>query len=130
MSRRTLETVLVAAFAVSIVHYVDNVVNYDEYPQLDSGPAPSQGVIAFAWFAFTAFGVAGYLLYRRGRTQAAALCLAVYSGSGLIGILHYVAPGMTDAPLWRQAHVIADIVLGATVLVLALRMVERRPARA
>jgi hypothetical protein len=121
---RGLTALLGAAVAVSVVHYVDNVVNYDAFPQFEDGPTVSRGLVAFAWFFFTAFGIAGYLLFRRGREQAAAIALAVYSGSGLVGILHYAAPGMTDAVWWRQAHVIADIVLGFAVLAFALRTVS------
>ena len=48
-SRRALERLrrlLVAAVAVSIVHYADNVVNYADYPDPTSGPDPSREVIA------------------------------------------------------------------------------------
>jgi hypothetical protein len=127
---RGLTAVLAAAVAVSVVHYVDNYTAYEAFPQLEDGPTISKGLVAFGWFFFTAFGAAGYLLARRGRERAAAGALAVYSGSGLVGIGHYLAPGMTDAVWWRQAHVVADILLGAAVLALALRMVAARPARA
>ena len=122
---RRLELLLAAAFAVSVVHYVDNYFNYERFPQFENGPTVSQGLIGFAWFLFTAFGIAGYVYYRRGEWRNAAIGLAVYSGSGLVGLLHYAAPGMTDAAAWRQAHVIADILLGAAVLVFALRLVSR-----
>jgi hypothetical protein len=118
-SQRTLDAVFWTAVAVSIVHYTDNYVSYDEFPQATSGPNPSELTILVAWFVFTAFGLAGYALFRRGRVRAAALCLGVYSISGVIGIGHYTVGGMTDAVWWRQAHVIADIVLGIAVLAVA-----------
>jgi hypothetical protein len=46
--------------------------------------------------------------------------LAVYSISGIIGIGHYAADGMTDAVWWRQAHVVADIALGLAVFAFAV----------
>jgi hypothetical protein len=119
--RRVLDVVFFTAVAVSIVHYTDNYLGYDSYPH-KSGPIPdpSATTIVVAWFAFTALGVAGYLLYRQGRTRPAVLLLAAYSGSGLIGIGHYTVPGMTDAVWWRQAHVIADILLGIAMLTVAV----------
>lgn len=65
---------------------------------------------------FTATAAAGLRLYARGRTTEAAGCLAVYSMSGLVGIGHYTVPGATEMVWWRQAHVLADIALGAAVL--------------
>ena len=66
---RALRAVLIVAVAVSVVHYADNVANFADYPEPESGPAPSQGVIAVSWFAFTAFALAGYVLLRRGHAS-------------------------------------------------------------
>jgi hypothetical protein len=107
------------AVAVSIVHYTDNFVNYDDYPH-GTGPEPSAGVVLGAWFVLTPFGLAGYLLYMRGRIRAGAMQLVVYSTSGLVGIGHYTVAGMTDEPLWRQAHVVADVLLGAGIFAFAV----------
>lgn len=57
--------------------------------------------------------------FRRGRLRLAALCLGIYSLSGLIGIGHYTVPAMTDTVWWRQAHVVADILCGVAVLAFA-----------
>jgi hypothetical protein len=116
---RTLRVLLAVAVAVSVVHYTDNVFNYADYPEPTSGPAPSQGVVGAAWFVFTAFAAAGYRLYREGRRRAAALCLAAYSGSGLVGFGHYAVSGATAMPWWRQAHIVADILCGIAVLAFA-----------
>jgi hypothetical protein len=121
---RTLRILLAVAVAVSVVHYTDNFFNWDDYPHPDSGPDPSKGLVGASWFAFTAFALAGYLLYRDGRARAAALCLAVYSGSGLVGIGHYAVAGATDMPWWRQAHVVADVLCGVAVLAFAFMTVR------
>jgi len=120
-----VRALLAVAIAVSIVHYVDNTLNYDAYPQPTSGPAPSQLVVGVSWFAFTAFASAAYVLLRRGRTTAAAICLALYSGSGLVGLGHYTVPGATDMPWWRQAHIVADITCGVALLACALWLARR-----
>jgi hypothetical protein len=116
------------AVAVSVVHYADNTLNYAAYPQPSSGAAPSQLTVGLSWPAFTAVAVAAYLLLRRGRTLAAAFGLAVYSGSGLVGIGHYTVPGATGMPWWRQAHIVADITCGVALLACALWLTRRARA--
>lgn len=119
-ARRILPVIFWTAVVVSIVHYTDNYANYSDYPH-GTGPEPSAAVILGAWFVFTPLGLAGYLLYRRGRIRTGSMFLLAYSGSGLVGIGHYaLVSGMTAQPAWRQAHVIADVLLGASIAAFAL----------
>lgn len=111
------------AVLVSVVHYVDNYLNYDDYPLPGPDaavPAPSATLVAVGWFVFTASGAAGLLLWFRRHITSAAVALTGYSVSGLIGIAHYTAPGASDMVWWRQAHIVADIVCGVAVLAFAL----------
>jgi hypothetical protein len=127
---KVLLTLLGVAVAVSGVHYVDNYVNYDDYPVPDPDsaiPVPSATVIAVAWFVFTASGALGVWLWFRRRITAAAAALTGYSVSGLIGFGHYTAPGAFDMVWWRQTHVVADIVCGLAVLGFALWAASNRP---
>ena len=121
---RILRPLLAVAIAVSIVHYLDNTINYADYPQSANLPDPSRGLVGAGWFLFTAFGIAGYVLLVRGRVTAAAISLAVYSGSGLVGFGHYAVPGATSMPAWRQAHIVADILCGLTMIGFALWLVR------
>lgn len=124
---RAVAPLVVVAIAVSIVHYVDNYSAYDAYPRSDTIPNPSAGLIGAAWFLFTPFALAGLWLLREGRTRGAAICLAVYSGSGLVGLGHYAAGGTGDFPWWRHAHIVADIALGAAILATAVWLALRPP---
>lgn len=120
---RPLLVLMSVAFVVSVVHYIDNTVNYADYPQAEPGsvlPNPSQALVAAGWFIFTAFGVLGLWLFVRGRITAAAIAIAVYSGSGLVGFGHYAVPGATDMVWWRQTHVVADIICGLLLFAFAL----------
>lgn len=132
---RVVLWLLGVAFVVSVVHYTDNYVNYDDYPQPGPGdlPAPSATLVGLGWFLFTAFGAIGLWLWFRGRFTAAAWALTAYSISGLIGFGHYATPGATDMVWWRQAHVVADILCGIAILGFtlwaALRMPRAAPAR-
>jgi hypothetical protein len=125
-ARRILPVVFWTAVVVSIVHYSDNFANYSDYPH-GNGPEPSAGVVLAAWFVLTPCGIAGWWLYARGQIRAGAMLLIVYSTSGLVGIGHYTVAGMTDEPAWRQAHVIADVLLGASVFAFALWSIVALP---
>ena len=117
---RALGWILAVAVVVSLVHYTDNYVNYDDFPQATTGPNPSASVVLPAWFAFTAAGLAGYLLFRRGPSDLALLLLAGYAVSGLIGIGHYLVPGATSMPWWRQLSVGLDFASGVAVIGFAI----------
>jgi hypothetical protein len=120
---RLLIGLLGFAFVVSVVHYVDNYVNYDDYPQGGIGPvpAPSAALVGLGWFVFTASGAAGLALWLRGRVTAASVLLTGYSVSGLVGFAHYAVPGATSMVWWRQLHVVTDIGCGIAVFAFALR---------
>lgn len=128
---RLFRVLFLTAVAVSVVHYADNYLNYADYPDASGAavPAPSRTLIGLAWFAFTAFGVAAYLAFRDGRVRAGAALLAVYSGSGLVGLGHYTVD-MSGQPWWRHAHIVADIACGLALLAFALWALRRRPATA
>jgi hypothetical protein len=117
---RILSVILAVAAVVSIIHYTDNYVNYHDFPQSRTLPNPSAALVLGAWFAFTAAGLVGYVLFRRAPSNLALILLAAYSGSGLVGIGHYLVPGATSMPWWRQAHVCLDITCGIAVFSFAL----------
>jgi hypothetical protein len=123
---RGLKVVFWVAVAVSVVHYADNYFNYAGYPQSSSIPNPSRTLIGLSWFAFTAVGLAGYGLLSRGPSRPALVLLALYSGSGLVGIGHYTVPGALGMPWWRQAHVVADIACGLAILALVVMAARSR----
>jgi len=112
---RILSWIFAAAVLVSIIHYTDNYLNYQDYPQARTAPNPSADLVLGAWFGFTAAGLAGYLLFRRRPSDLALALLLAYSGSGLIGIGHYLVPGATSMPWWRQLHVCLDIACGIAI---------------
>lgn len=126
---RTLTILLAAAVAVSVVHYLDNTVNYADFPRSDSIPNPSQGLVAASWFVFTAAGFAGYVLFRRSPSTLSLVLLAFYSGSGLVGFGHYTVPGAFEMPAARQAHIVADIVLGLAMFAFVMWAARSRSPR-
>jgi hypothetical protein len=126
---RLLQVLLVAGVVMSIVHYVDNVVRFEDYAP-DGAGLVTAPLVAASWFVFTGFGVWGYLSYRRGHHREAAVGLAVYSVSGLVGIVHYREVSPSDFDPVQNTFVLLDIVLGAAILAMACRLAWRPPAGA
>lgn len=120
---RVLCWLLAVAVLVSVVHYADNYWNHDAFPvpaEDAAVPAPSARLVALGWFVLTAVGAVGLLLWFRRHITSAAIALAGYSLSGLVGILHYTVPGATEMAWWRQGHVLLDIACGVAVLAFAM----------
>ena len=126
---RLLQTLLVTAVLVSIVHYVDNVVRFEDYAPAGAGLVTAP-LVAASWFVLTGFGLWGYLSYRRGRYRSAAVGLAVYSVSGLVGVVHYREVSPSDFDPLQNTFVSLDIVLGAAILATACRLAWRPPGGA
>jgi hypothetical protein len=128
-SMKTLNIVFFVAVASSIGHYTDNWLAFDRYPNGGPGPEVTANSIWISWILFTAFGVAGYLAYRRGEIRLGAGLLAIYSLSGLISLGHYSAPGMSELAWWRHVNIWVDILCGTAVLAFAVSSVRqsRRP---
>ena len=126
---RLLNVVFFTAVASSLVHYTDNYLAFDRFPNDGVGPSITADSVWIAWIIFTAFGVAGYVLYRRGQIRQGSALLAVYSISGLIGIGHYTASGMSELAWWRHVHIAADFLCGVAVLTFAIWSVRQtRPS--
>ena len=122
---RLLNIVFFTAVASSLVHYTDNYLAFDRFPNDGVGPSITADSVWIAWIIFTAFGVAGYVLYRRGQIRQGSALLAVYSISGLIGIGHYTASGMSELAWWRHVHIAADFLCGVAVLTFAIWSVRQ-----
>ena len=75
---RLLNIVFLSAVASSIVHYTDNYLAFDRFPNDGVGPDVTADTIWIAWVVFTILGVAGYVFYRRGEIRLGAALLAGY----------------------------------------------------
>jgi hypothetical protein len=122
---RLLNIVFFTAVASSIGHYTDNYLAFDRYPNDGVGPDVTANSVWIAWVVFTAVGVAGYLLYRRGDIRRGSALLAAYSVSGLISLGHYTAPGMSELAWCRHVNIWVDILCGVAVLAFAIWSVRQ-----
>lgn len=113
----TVGGVVLASVVVTAVHFTDNYVSIETYPQPDW---VSEAVVVVAWPLLTAFGVAGYLLYRRGRFAVANACLLVYAYTGISSLGHFLSGSPDEFTPRGLVSVLADGVAGFAVLGLAI----------
>jgi hypothetical protein len=116
-SERTVGIVVGATILLTAFHFTDNIVNVDTYPRQDwiSGSTIQISGLIF-WPLFSAFGVTGYLLYRRGRFPLAHVYLIAFSYLGLVSLLHFTAASPAELTTRGLVSVMIDGVCGLTVL--------------
>lgn len=112
--KRAVLTLVAANVVASILHYVDNVLFFKHYPE----PAwLNPHLVDAAWFVMTPFGVAGCLLYLKGRRRLAYPCLYSFALMNLLVLGHYLI-----APPWRVSFKINLFIMleAATAVLLGL----------
>ena len=122
----TVRRVFVTALLLSVVHYIDNTVRFDEYTGGKKGFV-TQAMVPISWVLFTAAGIAGYRALVRGNRGLGASLLGAYSVSGLIGILHYTTVSPGDFSGFQNTFIGLDFLAGLAVFVMAVRLAVTRP---
>ena len=119
--------VFVTALLLSVVHYIDNTVRFDDYTGGKEGFI-TQPMIPISWVLLTIAGVAGYRLLKQGNRGLGGSLLGVYSVSGLIGIGHFTTVSPSDFSAFQNTFIALDFLAGLAVFVLAVRIVMSRGA--
>lgn len=110
---RTLWRVLAAGIVLTTIHYTDNYLYFDEYPQ----PASlRRWQVYTAWLLLTAVGVAGCRLYAAGRELPAYVCLVVYSYTGLSSLGHYLYGALGEFTPKQHVFILIDGLSGSAVV--------------
>lgn len=119
---RWLLALLVICVVTSILHYVDNIVFFDQYPE-PTWFNPS--LVDLLWFVMTPIGIAGYLLWQRGRRSLALGLLYLYVVMGQLTLGHYFYAPIWDLT-WKMNGLIllesiTALIFGAYLLWLQIR---------
>lgn len=112
---------MAASIVITALHYADNYLFLHEYPGPDW---VHHETIYIAWSLLTLVGVAGYLLYKEGRSVAAGLYLLVYSFTGLSSLGHYLHGGLDEFSPKMHLFVWTDALAGALVLLCAIAVLR------
>lgn len=116
-SASTVRLVVIASVLVTALHFADNYLSIETYPQPDW---VTGAVVMVAWPLFTAIGIAAALLYSRGRTELGGWLLLAYSYTGISSLGHFLSGGPDEFTARGLISVLADGAVGLAVLAVAL----------
>ena len=116
----------VTALLLSVVHYIDNTVRFDDYTGGKKGFV-TRGMVPLSWVLFTVAGMAGYRFLKQGNRGLGGSLLGAYSVSGLVGVLHYTTVSPGDFDWFQNTFIALDFLAGLAVFVLAVRLAIGRP---
>ncbi|WP_206602933.1 DUF6010 family protein [Leptolyngbya ohadii] len=112
--RQLLLKILLTACVVSTaIHFIDNYLYIEQYPQPD-WITPSS--VYVSWIGWTMVGIVGYWLYKNQRFWLAYLCLVFYSFCGLDSLGHYLYGGMSEFSPKMHFFILTDGVVGFALL--------------
>jgi hypothetical protein len=117
--------VVVTAMLLSVVHYIDNTLRYDDY----TGGQDSfitRPMIPISWVLFVAAGITGYRYLKQGNRSRGGWLLAVFSLSGLVGVGHFTTVSPSDFSAFQNVFIALDFLAGLAVFVLAVRAVTAK----
>jgi len=126
---RWLLGMLIVCILTSILHHVDNILFFDQYPE-PTWFNPS--LVDFLWFVMTPMGIVGYYLWQQGRRALGFRLLYVYVAMGQLTLGHYVYE-----PIWALTWKInglilleswTALILGSYLVWLQLRVVPTWPS--
>ena len=108
-----LKILLLISVVITAVHFTDNFIYFEHYPQPDWITRPG---VYRSWIIWTVFGIAGYWLYKNQRFWLSYLCLAIYSTCGLSSLGHYFFGAMHEFSAKMHLFILADGLAGLAIL--------------
>ncbi|WP_222854217.1 hypothetical protein [Fodinicola acaciae] len=115
--QRVLLVILIANIVSTGLHYTDNFLRVDRYPQPALVPlVATQIAIVVAWPVLTVVGLLGYRHFLRGRTWPARACLLIYSFTGLVSLGHFTS-GVPSVEWYWFSTIITDGLAGLALWV-------------
>ncbi|MGF1601707.1 MAG: hypothetical protein ACFCU8_06750 [Thermosynechococcaceae cyanobacterium] len=91
--QKWLLALLIINIVASILHYTDNLIHFDAYPEPDwFSPYLTDSI----WWLMTPFGLSGLWFYRQQKFQWAYLGLYGYALLSQLTLGHYVV-----SPIWE-----------------------------
>lgn len=125
-SAATIRWAVFATAAVSLFHFTDNTVNIGTYPKAGWQPEWFGVVVAGAWLLYTAVGIAGYRLYRRGSMRGAHIALMAYGALVISSLGHFLLGSPADLTTRAVISVFVDAAAGSIVIAVAVWSVLAR----
>uniref|UniRef100_A0A0C1R2C3 Uncharacterized protein n=2 Tax=Tolypothrix TaxID=111782 RepID=A0A0C1R2C3_9CYAN len=112
-SRKLLKILLIVSVISTGIHFTDNYLFIEKYPQPSWITAPS---IYQSWLVLTAVGIVGYWLYKYRKFWSAYACLVVYSFTGLASPGHYLYGSWSQFSTKMHLFIWTDGLSGLAIL--------------
>ena len=112
-SQTWLLAVLIFSIAITSIHYTDNAIFVNEYPEPEW--FTTSGVF-ITWIVMTAIGIMSYWLYSQQLFWLSYLFLGIYAGTGLSSPAHYLYGAISQFSLKMHALIWTDVIAGLSVV--------------
>ncbi|MDZ8050890.1 MAG: hypothetical protein RMX68_023480 [Aulosira sp. ZfuVER01] len=130
--QRLLKMLLITSIISTAIHFTDNYLFIERYPQPVWITASS---IYQSWLILTAIGITGYWLYKYRRFWLAYACLLVYSFTGLVSPGHYFYGNLSQFSAKMHLFIWTDALTSLAILgfifwsILILKQWQLEPSR-
>ena len=111
--------VLLVTALGSVLHYADNLLFFQEYPE---PPWINRSMIDAFWFVMTPLALAGWMAIRRGRPAGGLLLLLVYAVCNLLPLGHYLYAPLHVIGARIQAFIMLEALFAMALIFTLVRM--------
>lgn len=122
---RILEGLLIATVVGSIVHYADNLLFFEQYPE---PPWIDRTMIDAFWLLMTPLAWIGYALIRRGSGRSGTFVVLLYAACNLLTLGHYRYADICSVSLRINAFILIEAAMAVALAVFVLVPQRRRAA--
>lgn len=120
---RGLGWLLLATAMSSVLHYVDNLAFFHEYPE---PPWINRSMIDAFWFVMTPLALAGWIAIKRGNPAIGLLLLLGYAGCNLLSLGHYLYAPLHAISTRIHAFILMEALLAVVLIFTLVRMAFAR----
>lgn len=110
---RLLKILLIASIISTGIHFTDNYLFIEQYPQPNWITAAS---IYQSWLILTVLGITAYWLYNYRKFWLSYGCLLVYSFTGLASLGHYFYGSLSQFSAKMHLFILTDGLTGLAIL--------------
>lgn len=112
--QRRLKWIVLATVAGSVLHYIDNLLFFAQYPE----PVRiNRTMIDAFWFVMTPLAWLGYRWIKAGSRTAGTIALMSYAGCNLLTLGHYRYAPMCSIGLRIHAFIWLEAILACVLAV-------------
>ena len=112
-SKTWLLAILIFSIAITSIHYTDNAIFVNEYPEPEWITTPG---VFISWGVMTAIAIMSYLLYNKQYFWLSYLFLGIYSVTGLSSPTHYLYGALSQFSIKMHVFIWLDAIAGLSVV--------------